>query len=180
MRRVRVVGAHTDVGSQLMKSSFGGLVTGTGTSGRVLRPLRRAAFSAMLLLALVVALVALFMWLNDMAMQAVAVLLGGAISLLPNFWFALRVLVWPAPLSAPQRISSLYKAEAIKLLLATTMFMLVFVAWRSVPPATVLVAFVLAHALYLLLQAWLLTRLQAGGDTGTLADAHIDTRFNNK
>jgi len=147
-------------------------------TGHSLRRLRRAALLALGLQALLIMLAALLLWVTGTAMHmhAVAVLLGGAISLLPNLWFALRVLVTPAPLHAPQRISSLYKAEAIKLLLVVVLFMLVFAGMRSVPAATVLAAFVLTHPLYLLLQGWLLTRMEAGQSGAGRDLAHAQTK----
>jgi len=133
-------------------------------TGHSIRLLRRAALMAMGLQFLLIVLIALLLWLHSGAIHAVAVLLGGVISLLPNLWFALRVLVIPAPLHAPQRIGNLYKAEAIKLMLVVALFMLVFAVLRSVPPATVLAAFVIAHPLYLILQGWLLTRIEKAQD----------------
>jgi ATP synthase protein I len=129
-------------------------------SGSSISRLRRAALQALTIQGMLIALAALAILVSGAAMQALAVLLGGGISLLPNLWFALRVLGLSAPLHTTQRIGSLYKAEVIKLMLVVVLFMLVFAVWRSVPAATVLVTFVLAHPLYLILQAWLLARLE--------------------
>lgn len=134
-------------------------------TGMGLRRVRRAALLALGLQGLLLLVIALLLWLSSSSMQAVAVLLGGAISLLPNLWFALRVLVIPAPLHAPHRVSNLYRAEAIKLLLVVVLFLLVFVGMRNVPATTVLAAFAATHVLYLLLQACLLTRMEKADDS---------------
>lgn len=138
-----------------------------------MRRMRRAALLAMGLQGMLILMTALLLWLCDSLMQAVAVILGGAISLLPNLWFALRVLVLPAPLHAPQRISNLYRAEAIKLLLVIALFMLVFVGLRSVSAATVLAAFAASHVLYLLLQAWLLTSMEKAREDTHITQANV-------
>jgi ATP synthase protein I len=124
--------------------------TTNGVHGGFADQLKRAVAKALLLQLLMIAVAALILFANGLVMHAFAALLGGAIAVLPNLWFAVRVLLLPAPLHAAQRINSLYKAEAIKLLLGVALFALVFSTFRNVPPATVLGAFVLAHLGYLL------------------------------
>ena len=80
---------------------------------------------------------------------AIAIIIGGFVSLLPNAYFAGRVLLMPAPLNAYKRLQQLYAAEAIKLMLSALLFGLVFSRLKQVPPAWVLVGFLIAHVGYL-------------------------------
>lgn len=80
---------------------------------------------------------------------AVAIVVGGIVSLLPNVYFAGRVLLLPAPLDVYKRLRQLYMAEAIKLMISALLFALVFSRLKQVPPVWVLVGFLLAHVGYL-------------------------------
>lgn len=90
--------------------------------------------------------------------SAVAFAVGGAISLLPNAYFAMRVLLVPAPLDAQLRLRQLYAAEATKLLLCTLLFALTFTLWKALPPAWVLTGFAITHIGYLTLSMRLIAR----------------------
>jgi F0F1-type ATP synthase assembly protein I len=96
-------------------------------------------------------------------LASLACIAGGAISMLPNLWFALRVLALPASLDAGRRVGQLYLAEAIKLVLCGVMFALVFSRLRSLPPAWVMAGFLLAHPVYLVALAWLQRERQEAG-----------------
>ncbi len=90
--------------------------------------------------------------------KAIAFGVGGAISLLPNAYFAMRVLLVPAPLDAQTRLRQLYAAEATKLLLCTLLFALTFSLWKALSPAWVLTGFAITHIGYLILSMRLIAR----------------------
>lgn len=94
----------------------------------------------------------------DASLGAWAFGIGGAISLLPNAYFALRVLLVPAPLDAPLRLRQLYTAEVTKLLICALLFALVFTMLKALPPAWILTGFAVTHIGYLILSSWLVRR----------------------
>ncbi len=85
--------------------------------------------------------------------------IGAAISLLPNAYFAIRVLLVPSPLNAGLRLRQLYAAEVTKLLICALLFALVFTSWKALPPAWLLIGFVVTHLGYLAISARLLSRV---------------------
>ena len=85
--------------------------------------------------------------------------IGAAISLLPNAYFAIRVLLAPAPLDARLRLRQLYVAEVTKLLISALLFALVFTGWKALPPAGLFIGFVVVNLAYLVISARLLSRV---------------------
>ncbi len=83
--------------------------------------------------------------------DALAFGVGGAISLLPNAYFAMRVLLVPAPLDARLRLRQLYAAEVTKLLICALLFALVFTTWKALSPGWLMIGFVVTHVGYLIL-----------------------------
>jgi len=83
--------------------------------------------------------------------RVLAFAVGGVISLLPNAYFAMRVLLVSAPLDAQMRLRQLYAAEVTKLLICALLFALVFSNWKALPPVWLLIGFVVIHVGYLVL-----------------------------
>lgn len=94
------------------------------------------------------------------SVKALAFGIGGAVSLVPNAYFAMRVLLAPAPLDARVRLRQLYAAELTKLLICALLFALIFSQWRALPPAWLLTGFAVTHIGYLVLSGWLIRRSQ--------------------
>lgn len=113
-------------------------------------PITRQVFTALgVTMACVVCLIGVAIMLKSTSILAFAV--GGAISVLPNAYFAIRVLLVPAPIDARLRLRQLYAAEITKLLICALLFALVFSLWRSLSPAGLLIGFALTHLVYLVL-----------------------------
>ncbi len=113
-------------------------------------PIARQIFQALaLMIACVLVLTGLGMLIAPMNAMAFGV--GGAISLLPNAFFAMRVLLVPTPLDAQLRLRQLYAAEVTKLLLCALLFALAFTIWKVLPPVWLLIGFVVTHVGYLVL-----------------------------
>lgn len=127
--------------------------------GAAPRDWRRGVIHALLTQSLLVCTAAGIAVLFDSA-TALAVLLGGAISWLPNAWFAARAIWMPAGIDAEARLRHMVVAEVVKLLLSALLFALVFSRLPTAPPAIVLLSFVAAHINYLVM----LVAFQRGRD----------------
>lgn len=85
--------------------------------------------------------------------EALAVILGGMGSWLPNAWFSARAVLLENARDPGARVRQLYVAEAVKLALSMVLLALVFSRIRSALAGIVLGSFVVAHMTYLILLA---------------------------
>lgn len=64
---------------------------------------------------------------------AYSALLGGAVSILPNVYFAKKLFRYQGAHAAKQIVRNFYKGEAGKLLLSAVLFAIVFTSFNIVP-----------------------------------------------
>lgn len=79
---------------------------------------------------------------------ALAAALGGAACLLPQAWFAWRVLVAGAEGDAGRMLRALYWGEGVKLALIVVLLIAIFRAWPAVPPVPLVLGFVAVQTVH--------------------------------
>jgi ATP synthase protein I len=90
---------------------------------------------------LVVVTVTLIGWVHS-PISAYSALLGGLICWIPNSYFALKAFQHQGARAAKKIISTMYKAEAVKLVLTALLFFLVFYFVKPLNSPTLFIAFI--------------------------------------
>lgn len=79
---------------------------------------------------------------------AASAALGGTACLLPQAWFAWRVLVVGRGGDAGRMLRALYWGEAVKLALIAVLLIAIFRTWPAVPPVPLVLGFIAVQAVH--------------------------------
>lgn len=79
---------------------------------------------------------------------ALSALLGGTACLLPQAWFAWRVLGAGHEGDAGRMLRALYWGEAVKLALVAVLLIAIFRAWPAVPPVPLVLGFIAVQTVH--------------------------------
>lgn len=79
---------------------------------------------------------------------ALSAALGGTACLLPQAWFAWRVLAAAAGGDAGRMLRAMYRGEAVKLALIAALLVVIFRAWPAVPPVPLILGFIAVQTVH--------------------------------